>query len=112
MSDDLTQLSTEQLLMKFRRLPSLRIGIVQPQMQELERFLAEARRRDEMMAAATQWEPLENGKHDRIAGRTSIEIRADMAILENRESILTAVFPDDLRLCRRKQQPTAEGREV
>ena len=54
--------------------------------------------------AAQEWEPLPNGKHDKIAGRTSIEIRADMIILENRDSILTAVLPDNLRLCRRKAQ--------
>lgn len=46
------------------------------------------------------WTPLPNGKHSKIAGPTSIEVRADMVILENRDSILTAVFPDNIRLCR------------
>lgn len=54
------------------------------------------------LAKSEQWQPLENGKHNRIAGRTSIEIRADMVILENSDSILTAALPDDIRLCRRK----------
>lgn len=62
---------------------------------EVERLRAQLAERDE-------WQPLPNGKHGKIARPTTIEIRADMVIFENRESILTAVFPDDLRLCRRK----------
>lgn len=56
MNDDLTQLSTEQLLIAFRRSPRLPGGISGPGMQELERYLEEARRRDELAAEARAWE--------------------------------------------------------
>lgn len=68
---------------------------------EYEAELAKLRRQ-----LAEQWTPLPDGKHDRIAKGTTIEIRADMVILENRDSILTAVFPDNLRLCRKPKEST------
>lgn len=66
------------------------------------RELTHLQQEQDTLAKSEQWQPLENGKHNRIAGRTSIEIRADMVILENSDSILTAALPDDIRLCRRK----------
>lgn len=56
MSDDLTKLSTEQLLMAFRRLPRLPGGVNQRAMQEIEGYLEEARRRDALLEQQPDWD--------------------------------------------------------
>ena len=83
---------------------ALYVRFVKAQTDALTARIAEL---EQQLAERGEWEPLPYGIHKvrTQEGRTTIEVRADMLILETRQSIVTAVLPDDVRMCRQRPTP-------
>lgn len=52
------------------------------------------------MTRTATWQPIKSGKYNDVAKQATIEIRADMLILESKHTVITAVLSDEVRLCR------------